>query len=102
MINYSNTHNIISSEQILYFSLDLEHAGEVVGIVQLSTVCHTLDGVVLGEFNKFIKPIIMDETQWSSYGNSIRPQHDYIQKGVVQVFNRWKLFMELFLLITVA
>ena len=49
-------HHELQAGNMVFFSVDLEHGGQWAGILQLSAQAFLLDGTILGEFNKYVKP----------------------------------------------
>lgn len=52
----SAIHYDLEANNVVFFSIDLEHGGDYAGIMQLSSVAFNLDGEELGNFNQFVKP----------------------------------------------
>ena len=95
---HSIAHDDIVNGNLIFFSIDLEHCGEKVGIVQLSVVaftCNEGDKQVLGEFDMFVNPGVpacdWDEEQMSVH--HIRPDQDRI-KNAEDLFTVWQKFVE--------
>ena len=52
----SEIHHDLTANNVVFFSIDLEHGGDWAGILQLSSVAFTLDGTELETFNEYVKP----------------------------------------------
>ena len=96
---HSLAHNDFQAGNIVYFSLDLEHAGEYVGVIQLLAMSLDQEGNELGEFNSYVKPTCMLESKWVLEGNNIRPTKERIKNAnvIVYVFKALVEFIESFL-----
>jgi len=49
-------HHWLEADLLVFFSVDLEHGGDLDGIVQLSAQASVLGGAALGGFNTCVKP----------------------------------------------
>lgn len=91
----SVAHDDIVNKTVVYFSYDIEHAGETAGPVQISCKAYDADFNTLGVFNEFVRPTCSAD-DWLVEAHLIRPDQDRIKNAdeITDVFPRWVEFIE--------
>ena len=95
---YSIAHEWIDMNLAVLFHIDIEHAGDEAGIVQLSVVATDQTGhEVLGEFDRYVRP--PEGAKWCTQQmnvHNIHPSQDRIKNAsnIVEVWHEFTAFVE--------
>ena len=95
---FSIAHDDLEKGRIIIFHLDIEHAGDKCGIVQISVVAHDpVSNKNIGEFDEYVKP--NDNAVWSEHAmklHGIQPNQDRVKYAspLEEVWGRFTGFIE--------